>query len=285
MATKVFSKKEALLQGFRMTRKYFGFILMIFIIYAAFEILAGLLNYGAGRSISKESIKRLYMESAAADNFYTYLEKTGYINKYGIVQKKLQDIRNASELTLTVNLEADRERIFRFLNTHRYRLPFPKGVFYLLTLTFWVVGIILQIGFVKIGLLLSRDQRPAVSELFANGALFFTYILASICYGLAAVGGFILLIIPGIILTIMLGMYAYLIVDKNMGPIESLRASCAITKGARWQLFCFGALLLLVNIGGFLCLIVGLLFTVPATCIASAYVYDQLSKQKEAAIV
>jgi uncharacterized membrane protein len=43
--------------------------------------------------------------------------------------------------------------------------------------------------------------------------------------------GFILLIIPGIILSIRLGFFDYLIVDKNSRIVESLKKSWEITKG------------------------------------------------------
>jgi len=285
VAAKNFSKKEAISHGIKITKKYFGVILSILLIFVAFEILSGLLNFRSGSPISKENIRILYSESMAAENFYRYLEEAGYINKYGMVQEKLQNITNASDLILPANLEADRDKIFKFLNQHRYRLPFPKAIFYLLSIALWVAGVIIQIGFIKISILLSRDQKPAVKELFSNSSLFLKFVLGSICYGLAVIGGFILLVVPGIILIIMLEMYAYFIVDKNMGPIESLKASRALTKGVRWQLFCFGALILLLNLAGLLCLVVGLLFTIPASSIAAAYVYDQLRKQDEIAIV
>ncbi|MFZ5800742.1 MAG: hypothetical protein ACOY3D_05130 [Candidatus Omnitrophota bacterium] len=284
MAAKKFSKKEAISLGIRMTKKYFGFIFIIFLIYAAFQIISGLLDFGAGGPITKENIELLYKDTATANNFYKYLQEAGYINKYGTVQAKLQNITSVSDLVLPANLEADRNKIFIFLNAHRYRLPFPKPVFYLLTISLLVVGFIMQIGWVRINLLLSRDQKPAVAELFSNGGLFFKFLLGSICYILAVLGGLILLIVPGIIFMVMLGMYPYLIVDKNMRPIESLRASRRLTKGARWQLFWFGAVIVLFNLSGLLCLVVGLLFTIPASSIAGAYVYDQLRQQEEPAV-
>lgn len=285
MVIKNFSKKEAISYGIKITKKYLGVIFSILLILVAFQIISGVLNFGAGSPISKKNIGMIYMEPAVADNFYRHLEETGYINKYGMVQEKLQNISNASDLILPANLEVDRDKIFRFLNLYRYRLPFPRAIFYLLSIALWVVGVIIQIGSVKISIILSRDQKPAIRELFSNGSLFIKFLLGSICCGLAVIGGLILLVIPGIILMIMLAMYSYFIVDKNMGPIESLKASCALTKGVRWQLFCFGVLLILFNLAGFLCLVVGLLFTIPATYIASAYVYDQLLKQDEIAAV
>ena len=285
MVIKNFSKKEAISYGIKITKKYFGIIFSILLILVTFQIISRVLNSGAGSPISKKDIGRVYREPAAADNFYRHLEETGYINKYGMVQEKLQNISNASDLILPANLEMDRDKIFRFLNLHRYSLPFPKVIFYLLSIALWVAGVIIQIGSIKISILLSRDQKPAIRELFSNGSLFIKFLLGSICYGLAVIGGFILLVIPGIILMIMLEMYSYFIVDKNMGPIESLKASRILTKGVRWQLFCFGVLLILFNLVGLLCLVIGLLFTIPATYIASAYVYDQLLKQDEIAAV
>jgi len=285
MIIKNFSKKEAIAYSIKITKKYFGVIFSILLILLAFQIISGVLNFGAGSLISKENIRSIYREPAAADNFYRHLEQTGYIDKYGMVQGKLQNIAKAADLILSAKLEVDRDKIFRFLNLHRYRLPFPKAIFYLLSIILWVAGVIIQIGSVKISILLSRDQEPARRELFSNGALFLKFLLGSICFGLAVIGGFILLIIPGIILMVMLNMYSYFIVDKNMGPLESLKASRALTKGVRWQLFCFGALLILFNLAGLLCFVVGLLFTIPATYIASAYVYDQLLKQDEIVVL
>ncbi len=281
MAGLTFSKKEAISHGFKITKKYFGVILIISLIFIAFEIISDQLNSRAGSPITKEDITRRYITSMPTDDFYKYLEETGYINRYGVVQDKLQNISDASDLVLSAGLEVDRDKIFNFLDQHRYRLPFPKVIYYLLAIAFWAVGVIMQIGGVKISLLLSRDQKPDVWEIFSNGSYFITYILGSICCGLAIVGGFILLIIPGIILMVAFSMYSYLIVDQNMGPIESLNVSRALTKGVRWQLFWFLGLITLVNFAGLLCLFVGLLFTIPASSIASAYVYDQLIKQSE----
>ena len=284
MAEKSFAKIEAISHGMKMTKKYFGVIFIIVLIFIAFEIITGLLNSGAGSSVKKEEIlTSLYRDYKAADNFYIYLQEAGYIDRFGAVQEKLQNVSRASELELNPELEADRYRIFKFLNQHRYRLPFPKPVYYLFAIILWVVGMIMQLGWIKINLLLSRDREPAVSELFSNGPFFITYLLAYICYGLAVIGGFILLVIPGIIFSIMLGLYPYFIVDRDMGPLEALKASRVITKGVRWQLFLFGLLLTLFNIAGLLCLLVGLVFTIPVSGVAMAYVYDQLLKQSEVA--
>lgn len=280
----IFSKKEAISHGFKITKKYFRVILIISLILVAFEIISEQLSSRAGSPITKDDVEKLYIKSMSSDNFYKYLQESGYIDTYGAVQEKLQNISNASDLILSADLQVDRDKIFNFLDPHRYRLPFSKVIFYLLSIALWIVAVIMQIGWTKISLLLSRDQKPRVLELFSNDSLFITYFLGSVCGGLAIAGGLILLIIPGIIFGVSFAMYGFLIVDQNMGPIESLNASRALTKGVRWQLFLFGLLMILLNLAGLLCLVVGLFFTFPASSIAAAYVYDQLLKRDETAL-
>lgn len=282
-AGKTFSMKEAIGHGFRMTKKYFRTIVCILLVYIGFEIASGVMGIWAGAPIKKDDVATVYGNTANATEFYTYLQESGYIDEDGDVQEKLQGVKSASELELPEAFEADRDRIYTFLRSHMYRLPFPKIIYYLIGIVLWLVGMVMSIGSVKIGLLLARDRQPAVSELFSNWQLFFPYLLGGVCYAIAVFGGFLLLIIPGFICMIMWQMYSYYIVDKNMGPIESMKASQALTKGVRWRLFGFGGLLILLNIGGTLCLFIGLLFTLPASLIAAAYVYDQLEKQSKAA--
>ena len=105
---------------------------------------------------------------------------------------------------------------------------------------------------------------------------FFDYLIGSILYGLIVVVGLILLIIPGIIWAIKFQFFDYLIVDKGLGPIDALEKSSDITRGVKWDLFAFGILLAIINILGFLCLVVGLFVTIPVTLVAMAFVYREL---------
>jgi uncharacterized membrane protein len=112
---------------------------------------------------------------------------------------------------------------------------------------------------------------------------FVNYFLASILTGLIVIGGLFLLIVPGIIFGIRLKYACYLIIDKNFKPMEAIKVSWKMTKGNTWNLFFFGILLGLINILGFLCLIVGLFITVPLTMLATTFVYRRLLLQSKAA--
>jgi uncharacterized membrane protein len=274
----IFSKKEAIQHGFRVTKAHFWFIISVFLVFAGVQAVRGVMGYFAGAPVGRSEVKELYADTAQGDAFYAHLKTAGYIDESGKVFSVLQRMLSADALSLPEQFEQDRDRIFSFLKRHTYRLPFPLPVYYFLLFGFWVMGVIMQIGSIKIGLSLSRGQNAVLSELFTHYTLFFKYIFASILAGLATLGGFILLIVPGIIIAIMLSQSEYLVVDKGLGPVAALRESRALTKGARWQLFVFGLVVLLVNLGGFLCLGIGLLFTIPASYIAGLFVYDQLAK-------
>lgn len=142
--------------------------------------------------------------------------------------------------------------------------------------TVLVITLVINLGFIKIALQLHDNQPVQLSMLFSQYRFLIKYLLASIIYSLIVLVGFLLLIIPGIIFAIRFKYYSYLIVDQGLGPIEALRQSWRMTKGNVWNLFLLGVLLGLINLGGALLLLVGMLATTPTTMIASAYVFRKL---------
>jgi len=140
----------------------------------------------------------------------------------------------------------------------------------------WVITAVVHLGVLKISLLLVDNEKPAYAELFKHFNLFIKYAVASFLYGLIVLAGLILLIVPGIIWAIKFQFFGYFIVDKNSKIIECLQKSSHITNGAKWSLFLFSLVMVLLNILGFFCLFIGLLVTIPITLIAYAYVYRKL---------
>jgi uncharacterized membrane protein len=150
---------------------------------------------------------------------------------------------------------------------------------FLLTIIGVAFSIIFSLGLIKISLKICDGEEPKISDLFSQYPLFLKYLFASILKNLITLFGFILLIIPGIILSIRFGFFDYLIVDRNSRIVESLRKSWEITKGNAWNLFLLYILLGLINLLGFFALIVGLFWSIPTTMIAEAFVYRKLSSQ------
>jgi uncharacterized membrane protein len=105
---------------------------------------------------------------------------------------------------------------------------------------------------------------------------FLSYLGAGIIYGLGIILGSILLIIPGIIVLVTYQFGSYVVIDRNLGPIEALKESGRITKGYRWELFLLLLYILGLNILGMLALLAGLLVTIPLSMLAVVHAYRVL---------
>src|SRR5262249_10203656 len=105
---------------------------------------------------------------------------------------------------------------------------------------------------------------------------FWYYVGAAILSGIIIAVGFVLLIIPGIVLAIMFMFVGYLVIDRKMGPVEALRASKRITTGHKWDLLLLMFAVIGINILGILCLLVGLLVTIPITLLSMVHAYRTL---------
>ena len=146
----------------------------------------------------------------------------------------------------------------------------------IINLAFAALGMIMQIGMMKICLKFIDGEKPDYMDLFTHYRYFFFFLIGSILYGLIVLGGIILFIVPGIIWAIKYSFVGYLIVDREMNPIDALKKSGEMTMGAKADLFVFGIILGLINLLGVLCLGVGLFATIPTSMVAMAFVYRQL---------
>lgn len=102
---------------------------------------------------------------------------------------------------------------------------------------------------------------------------FATSLLTSLAVGL----GLVLLIVPGLIAMVLFLFAGFLVVDRDMGPLEALQTSMAMTKGNCWPLFGFVVLTMLILALGVLALGLGLIVAVPIVGLATAYAYRLLS--------
>jgi len=156
-----------------------------------------------------------------------------------------------------------------------------EGDFPVNTLSFLIsviFGVLFQVGMIKILMRITGNEKPDAHQFLAiTPGEFFRYIGCSILYGLAILGGLILLIIPGIIIGIRLQFGYYFLIDKKMGPVEALKASWGATRGQTWDLFLFTLVTIAINIIGVLLLGLGLIITIPVTLIAVAYIYRAVS--------
>jgi len=106
---------------------------------------------------------------------------------------------------------------------------------------------------------------------------FWKYLGAGILVGLAIGIGFVLLIIPGIIAAIFFMFTTFIVIDKELGPIEAMKESMRIGHGYRWPLLGLIVLLSLIMLLGVIALFVGVLIAMPVASLAFVHAYRVLS--------
>jgi uncharacterized membrane protein len=123
-------------------------------------------------------------------------------------------------------------------------------------------------------------QKVALKDLWTVHP-FWNFFWGNVLYGLIMVAGLILLIVPGIIWALKYMFVPYLIMDRGLKPMEAIRESGRMTDGHKWHLFKFSLVLIGVNVLGLLCLLIGLLVSIPVSALAAVFVYRKLRLSPE----
>jgi uncharacterized membrane protein len=108
---------------------------------------------------------------------------------------------------------------------------------------------------------------------------FLNYLGTSILYTLMVFIGILLFIVPGIYLSLVFFMAAYVAVDRNMSPIAALKESARLTRGSRWKLLLFTLAALGLIIIGSIPLFLGLIVVGPLLALAGTHIYRTLSEK------
>jgi hypothetical protein len=177
-----------------------------------------------------------------------------------------------------------------------------------------LIGIIITIGWSKVLLKISRGEgavwndfksQPALWLRFIKGYLwyigyFVVYaVVASIIFIIIAVIGLAthigwlstLGLVLGAVAFVLVSIYfsikyqflKYVILDNpEMRSRDTFRRAGAITKGSLVQLLGFAIVLGLVNLLGLICIVIGLIVSIPTTKIAQVKVYDFLKEKYSA---
>ncbi len=105
---------------------------------------------------------------------------------------------------------------------------------------------------------------------------FFFYLGVRILTGIAIVLGLLLLIVPGIMLALMFLFSSFMVIDRELDPIEAMKESARITYGYRFELLFLMLILLALNVLGVLALGLGLLVSIPVSTLALVHAYRTL---------
>ena len=144
------------------------------------------------------------------------------------------------------------------------------------TLINLALGTLISMGATAFYLAAHDNPDTADLALLWHPSPFWNYLGASILLSLAVGIGFVLLIVPGIIFGLMFMFTPFVVIERELGPIEAMNESSRLTRGYKWPLFGFVLMLVLINLLGALALIVGLLVSVPVSTLAFVHAYRVL---------
>ena len=120
-------------------------------------------------------------------------------------------------------------------------------------------------------------RQAQLGDLFKGFNFFIPTLVASLLIGTLYVSAErCCCIIPGLVIAAMYKFTYLFIVDKRMDFWPAMQASHAVVKNDYFGFTLFLVLAFLVNVLGFLCLVVGLLVTIPATFAAITIAYQEI---------
>ncbi len=150
----------------------------------------------------------------------------------------------------------------------------------LLGLASFIVGMLFDIGMRRIGILIDSGQTPKADHFRSDLGLFLSVLWATVIVSVLSFIGFILFVIPGIIVVIRLSMAIYLILDKKLDAWAAVKESWRLTKGSSWKLLGFFILAFVVVIISIIPLGLGLIISIPFLSMTHAVIYRKIVKIK-----
>ncbi len=126
-----------------------------------------------------------------------------------------------------------------------------------------------------------RDEEPDLKLLFEGfRTKYLNIVLANLIVVALVILGFMLLIIPGIIVACRLAFVPYLVMDKDMEPMKAVEKSWEITRGHGWQVFGMAILSFFIVIAGLIFCFVGVFISIMWISSAFATFYQMLINEQ-----
>lgn len=163
-----------------------------------------------------------------------------------------------------------------------------------------VFSLILGLATTRLSLNIYDEGDPKIAQLPESKSLIIPYVLAKLLFMFLLFIGFICFVVPSLIVAYMFVFSGYLIIDRGLDPIASLKESHALTNGYKWPLGLFYMSVAAMNLPAFLFMAAGVYFksdvlsaigfiflptvlvTLPVTLMASAYVYRHFAPAENA---
>jgi len=131
-------------------------------------------------------------------------------------------------------------------------------------------------GFYVVSAKLLQRRAPVFQDFFTGFQFFLPLLLLSVVSTLLIILGFILLILPGIFLTVCYLFSTLLVIDRRLDFWPAMELSRRTVQTQWFGFFIFFLLIILINLGGALLLGIGLLVSGPVSAGAVTAAYADL---------
>lgn len=133
-------------------------------------------------------------------------------------------------------------------------------------------------GTYMFALRLVRGEESDLGEMFRGFQVFGRAFAVFVLYTAMVVVGLVFLIVPGIYVAVAFMPAMYLVLDDDLGIIETLQKAWAMTDGRRGSIFIVLLAIAGLNLLGLLAFLVGVLFTGALSLLIAAALYDELAR-------
>jgi hypothetical protein len=127
-----------------------------------------------------------------------------------------------------------------------------------------------------------RNEEADLKLLFDGfKTRYLNIVLANLIVFALVLIGFLMIIIPGIIVACRLAFVPYLVMDKNLEPMQAVEKSWQMTRGHGWKIFWMAILSFFIAIAGLIVLFFGIIISIMLIHGAFATLYQSVLNLSE----
>ncbi len=146
-----------------------------------------------------------------------------------------------------------------------------------------LMSIFFMVGLTRIFVAAARGEAPEFGVLFSGMDRFGAVFVTAFIMGIAIMIGMVLLVVPGVILALGLGLSIYLCVDMRESPIDALKRSWELTNGHKMKIFLFALVSVGLALAGLIACVVGVFVAYAIIWSGWAIIYTRLTGTASAA--
>lgn len=132
-------------------------------------------------------------------------------------------------------------------------------------------------GCIKLFVAAARGQTPEFGVAFSGIGRALPLLLGQLLVALAYLFGFILLVVPGIIVGLGTAFTMFYVADMELGPIDAFKRSWETMKGHKMKLFLYGLVSFGIALLGYIACLVGIFVAMPVIMLGMAIIYTRIS--------